>query len=270
MQAPAQFSRVFWFLSHTCPLVQTKGNNREFRLIRDECREVLLYSIQQCKDKFGFKLYALCIMSNHIHYLIEPAQPEDLPKIMHWLNWYTAMCFNQMMNRTGHFWEKRYHSTGFANTDMRRALNTLRYIHANPKAAGMQLGFFYDYSNYGTYDRLSDDGLTQWHPAFLMLGAMLEICAAKYRKFCQKYKPKPKPEKRNYWGTKLLANLKIKGKTGKGCRGQKSLWDEWDKPDEDIRKVAEKFVMANCYDPKVACQKFSENEGGDGEEAGDR
>ncbi|MCX5933884.1 MAG: hypothetical protein NTU99_03720, partial [Pseudanabaena sp. LacPavin_0818_WC45_MAG_42_6] len=24
-QAPAQFSRVFWFLSHTCPLVQTKA-----------------------------------------------------------------------------------------------------------------------------------------------------------------------------------------------------------------------------------------------------
>jgi hypothetical protein len=24
LQAPAQFSRVFWFLSHTCPLVQTK------------------------------------------------------------------------------------------------------------------------------------------------------------------------------------------------------------------------------------------------------
>jgi putative transposase len=103
-----------------------------------------------------------------------------------------------------------------------------------------------------------------------MLGAMLEICAAKYRKFCQKYKPKPKPEKRNYWGAKLLANLKIKGKTGKGCRGQKSLWDEWDKPDEEIRKVAEKFVMANCYDPKVACQKFSENGGDDGDEAGDR
>jgi type I restriction enzyme, R subunit len=27
LQAPAQFSRVFWFLSHTCPLVQTKVND---------------------------------------------------------------------------------------------------------------------------------------------------------------------------------------------------------------------------------------------------
>lgn len=81
--------------------------------------------------QYGFKLYALCIISNHVHYLLEPQQPHDLPKIMHWLNWYTAMCFNRLLNRTGHFWEKRYHSTGFPNTDTRRALNTLRYIHAN-------------------------------------------------------------------------------------------------------------------------------------------
>ncbi|MEH2246885.1 transposase [Nostoc sp.] len=43
-------------------------------------------------DKYGFKLYALCILSNHVHYLIEPAAHQDLPKIMHFLNWYTAMC----------------------------------------------------------------------------------------------------------------------------------------------------------------------------------
>ena len=34
---------------------------------------------------------------------------------------------------------------------------------------------------YGVYDRLGDDGLTTWHPAFLALGETLEECAAKYR-----------------------------------------------------------------------------------------
>lgn len=198
-----------------------------------------------------------------MHYLLEPKQPEDLPHIMHWLNWYTAMCFNRMLNRTGHFWEKRYHSTGFPLSDKRRALNTLRYIHANPKAAGMQPGFFYDYSNYGTYDRLSDDGITQWHPAFLALGATLDLCAAMYRKFCRKYKPQPKPEKKNYWGSKLLAQIKARSRLKqKSSPGQKSLWDEWDAPAEDIGKVAEKFVMANCYDPKVARLKFGLPESG--------
>jgi putative transposase len=229
--------------SGCCYHITIRCNNREFRLTRLTCREVLLYAMAQCKAKYGFKLYALCIMSNHVHYLLEPQQPEELPQIMHWLNWYTAMCFNRMLNRTGHFWEKRYHSTAFANTDHRRALNTLRYIHANPKAAGMQTGFFYDFSNYGSYERLTDDGLTQWHPAFLALGKTLDICAAAYRKFCQNYRPKSKPERKNHWGSKLLAKIRARGKPKhKPSPGQQSLWAEWDAPLAEIRTVAEKFV----------------------------
>lgn len=86
-----------------CYHVTMRCNNREFRLTRFECREWLLYSLQKCQAKYGFKLYGLCIMSNHVHYLLEPQQPNDLPRIMHWLNWYTAMGFNRMLNRSGHF-----------------------------------------------------------------------------------------------------------------------------------------------------------------------
>jgi putative transposase len=53
----------------------------------------------------------------------------------------------------------------------------------------MQQGFFYDFSNYGTHDRLTDDGLTKWHPAFLSLGKSLEECAARYRGFCKNINP---------------------------------------------------------------------------------
>ncbi|MBE9231810.1 transposase [Cuspidothrix issatschenkoi LEGE 03284] len=238
--------------------ITTRCNNREFHLTRLECREVFLYAIKKAMDKYGFKLYALCIMSNHVHYLLEPSQPEHLAKIMHWLNWYTAMCFNRMLNRSGHFWEKRYHSTGFANTDTKRTLNTLRYIHANPKAAGIQQGFFYDFSNYGTHDRLTDDGITQWHPAFLQLGRTLDECATKYRGFCKKYRPQAKPEKRNYWGSKLLARMRVKGKPKKTSRktspGQMGL--PWDSPcnvteSTEVQEVTEKFIRANCYNSTV-------------------
>ncbi|WP_245940132.1 transposase [Stenomitos frigidus] len=240
-----------------CYHITVRCNNREFRLVRFECRKVLLYAMQKAIDKYGFKLYALCLMSNHVHYLLEPKQPQDLPKIMHWLNWYTAMCFNKLLNRTGHFWEKRYHSTGFLTSDKRRALNTLRYIHGNPKAANMQTGWFYDYSNYGTYDRLTNDGMTQWHPAFLALGTMLEACAAAYRKFCKQYRPQPKPEKKHRWGSKLLARMKLERQPQKRSPGQMHLWNDWEIPDE-IHQVAAKFVLANCYDPKMAGVQFDD------------
>ncbi|WP_232731703.1 hypothetical protein [Kamptonema formosum] len=73
----------------------------------------------------------------------------------------------------------------------------------------MRKGFFYDFSNYGSYERLTDDGLTQWHPAFLQLGFPLEECAQKYRGFCQKYKPKGKTSAISHWGSRLLAGVHI-------------------------------------------------------------
>ncbi|MEH2309116.1 transposase [Nostoc sp.] len=60
-------------------------------LTRLECREVFIYAVKKAQEKYKFKLYALCIMNNHVRYLLEPKQPEDLPKIMHWLNWYKAL-----------------------------------------------------------------------------------------------------------------------------------------------------------------------------------
>ncbi|MCX5966007.1 MAG: transposase [Cyanobacteria bacterium] len=199
--------------------ITIRCNNREFKLHRWECRKVFLFAIKQALEKHKFKLYAVCIMSNHIHYLIEPEQPDDLPKIMHWLNWYTAMCFNRMLNRTGHFWEKRYYADGFPASDKERALNTLRYIHGNPKAAKIRAGFFYEFSNYGSYDQLTDDGLTQWHPAFLQLGNNLEDCARKYRGFCKRYKPPSKSARKCTWGNKFLASLDLKGGKRSGGSG---------------------------------------------------
>ena len=240
--------------------ITPRCNNREFRLTRLECRQVFLYILQKAIKKYDFKLYCICIMSNHIHYLIEPKQAEDIPKIMHYINWYSAMCFNRMLNRTGHFWEKRYHSTSFPNTDIRRALNTIRYIHANPLTAQMQKGFFYDFSNYGVYERLGDDGITTWHPAFLSLGEDLEECSRKYRKFCYQYKPPEKSNKKFYWGSQLLPKLTRRKKTTKTKRKKtdkqkkteaeaKKLYQQWRENNPDIVKVSEKFILANCYNP---------------------
>jgi putative transposase len=112
-----------------CFHVTVRCNNREFRLIRDECREVLLYAIQKCQEKYGFTLYALCITSNHVHYLLEPVQPDDLPMVMHWLNWYTAMCFNRML------FAKRRDSATAPGTFGKNAITAPDFpaaIHAEP------------------------------------------------------------------------------------------------------------------------------------------
>ena len=160
-----------------------------------------------------------------------------------------------------------YHITSFPTDDRRRALNTIRYIHANPLAAGMQSGFFYDFSNYGVYERLNDDGITTWHPAFLSLGETLEECSQKYRRFCYQYQPRQKKTTKSHWGSQLLPKLTrrkkktknkqtTKKKTTKQTKEQqeketeaKKIYQKWQEQNPEVVQVAVKFILANCYNP---------------------
>ena len=65
--------------------ITVRCNNKEFNLAKPATRELLLEVIAKAKNKLEFKLYGLCIMRNHIHYLLAPENPEELPKLMHWL-----------------------------------------------------------------------------------------------------------------------------------------------------------------------------------------
>ncbi len=93
----------------------------------------------------------------------------------------------------------------------------------------------------------------------MALGKTLNECAAKYRGFCKKYKPKAKTEKRYFWGNQFLPKV-IKGKGKKASPGQMRLpWDSWEASNLEIVDVAEKFIFANCYNPQVAGMIFRNN-----------
>lgn len=169
---------------------------------------MLLVVLEKAKQNYSFRLYGVCLMANHIHLLIKPDDASQLPKLMHWMGWYASMLLNRLTGRCGHFWEARYYATPIAPEDHQRALNTLRTIHANPKAAGVRKGFYDPYSNYGHYSRLETDGLSDWHPAFLQLAPTLTGCSKRYINFCKKYCCKSKPIKTKQWGSKLIALLK--------------------------------------------------------------
>ena len=126
---------------------------------------------------------------------------------------------NRLTGRCGHFWEARYFSTPIDPSDTRRVLATLRTIHANPKADGVRKGFHDPYSNYGHYERLVGDGLSEWHPAFLQLAPTLEGCARRYAQYCRRYRPRAKPARKSCWGSKLLQRDGGSGGKGAGRKG---------------------------------------------------
>ena len=125
-------------------------NSRQFLIAKGLRRDVLLAVLDKAKKQVPHKLYAVCLMANHLHLLVRPDDASELPKLMHWFGWYSAMALNRLSGRCGHFWEARYYSTAIAPKDHRRVLNTLRYIHANPKSAGVQKGFMTPIPTTGT------------------------------------------------------------------------------------------------------------------------
>ena len=195
------------FAARTSYHVTMRCNARAFDLQRPLCRQALLLCLARARARFGFRLHAVSVMSNHVHYLIRPERPDDMVRIMHWLNWYSAMLLNRLLGRRGHFWEGRYHAVPVPDADDRHALAVLRYIHANALAASLVRGFRYRYADYASYADARPDGLTDWHPAFLRLDTTLAACARRYVLFCRRYRPMAKPARPDRWGHRRLWTL---------------------------------------------------------------
>lgn len=87
------------------------------------------------KSKCNFKLFAYCLMSNHVHLLIQ-ATTTPLPSIFERINTTYSCWFNMKYQRSGPLLDGRYHSEPV--NDNTYLFSVLRYIHCNPLNAGLE------------------------------------------------------------------------------------------------------------------------------------
>ena len=57
--------------------------------------------LSKAKQKVPHRLYAVCLMANHLHLLLRPDDASELPKLMHWIGWTSAMALNRLSGRAG-------------------------------------------------------------------------------------------------------------------------------------------------------------------------
>ncbi|WP_029200377.1 REP-associated tyrosine transposase [Oribacterium sp. NK2B42] len=129
--------------------VMSRGNRRTvlFKDASDYIR--FLGCIESSKERYGFKVHSICLMTNHFHMIIE-TEKTDLSKIMQKILHPYSMDFNHKYDFTGHLFESRY--TSCLIEDERYFLEVSRYIHLNPVKAQMVRGpLDYEYSSYGLY-----------------------------------------------------------------------------------------------------------------------
>ena len=134
--------------------VMLRGINGQQIFEEDEDCEKFLQVLKDCKAISGYKLYAYCLMGNHIHLLLQEVK-EPLELLMKRIATRFVYWYNIKYRRTGHLFQDRFKSEPVENDAY--FLTALRYIHQNPLKAGLSKDVqSYVYSSYNEYFNNSD------------------------------------------------------------------------------------------------------------------
>ncbi len=86
-------------------------------------------------DRTRYTLHGWVIMPNHMHVVFSPHEPHRLAEIMHSWKSFTAKKGNQILRRSGLFWQEDYFDRFIRDeSDLN---NTLAYLAYNPVMAGL-------------------------------------------------------------------------------------------------------------------------------------
>jgi putative transposase len=171
-----------YLAGNTYHVVQ-RGNNRQpcfaepldYVLYQDYLMDALL--------RYGVRLHAYVMMTNHVHLLLTPVCTEGISSVMSLLGNRYVQFVNKHYGRTGSLYEGR-HRACLINCE-RYLFNCYRYIEMNPVAAGVvdDPGAYY-WSSYACNALGACDELVTPHPGYLDLGRSSGRRCAAYRSLC--------------------------------------------------------------------------------------
>ncbi|MCK4321303.1 transposase [candidate division WOR-3 bacterium] len=111
-----------------------RGNRKE-RIFEDRNDRIqFLEFTLDSKRRYGVKVYAYCLMNNHVHLLIESG-PVHIGNFMRVLLTNYVQYFNRRWNHVGHLLQDRYKSI-LVDKDS-YLLTLIKYIHLNPVRKGL-------------------------------------------------------------------------------------------------------------------------------------
>ncbi len=151
-----------------------------FRDIKDKDKYISL--IKKYQERFQFKVYGYCLMTTHVHMIID-CNGADISKIMHSINQCYAQYFNIKHDRNGHVFQDRFKSKIIQ--DDKYLITLLAYIHNNP----VDMKKFkkcpekYIHSSYGVYLGIREDKTKILDDSFILglFGADIEETRRRFR-----------------------------------------------------------------------------------------
>jgi putative transposase len=159
-----------------------RGHNRQDVFTSDEDYRYYLDNLREWKERLGCRLYAFCLMTNHLHLVVDPGtHGESLALLMKRLAGRQTGFVNSREKRTGTLWEGRYKSSPISADYL---LACCRYVELNPVRRGIVADpADYGWSSYaGKVGGVGVDWLDR-DPIYLGLGETDEERTARYRQW---------------------------------------------------------------------------------------
>ena len=129
--------------------VMLRGINQQQIFEDSEDCEKFLQILKDCKVVSEYKLFAYCLMGNHIHILIQE-DTEPIEQVMKRISTRFVYWYNIKYQRIGHLFQDRFKSEPVE--DDAYFITVIRYIHQNPLKAGLCKNIYdYKYSSYNDF-----------------------------------------------------------------------------------------------------------------------
>lgn len=164
--------------------VLTRGNNRQDTFHCPEDYQSYLEILKQVQRKHPFKIYHYCLMSNHVHLLLETISGSSLSVIMKKINLGYALYYKKRYRHVGHFWQDRFKSLLIEKDEY--LLACAAYIELNPVKAGMVITpQEYGYSSYRFYFQGERSHFLSRNPLYEDLGVDEPMRRQNYQVFVE-------------------------------------------------------------------------------------
>ena len=174
-----------------CPhhIIQ-RGHNRQVVFAADGDYQYYLESIQEWKEKLGCKVYAFCLMTNHIHLIVDPGKDvKAMGQLMKRVNGRQTRFVNKLEKRTGSLWEGRYKSSPISTEEY--LLSCSRYVELNPVRAGMISDpAAYPWSSYQSKVGFKHLDWLDYDPCYMKLAATMNDRRKKYEEWVKRIIPR--------------------------------------------------------------------------------
>ena len=126
-----------------------RGINRQTLFEDEEDYNKFIQTIQRYKEICEYKIYAYCLMGNHLHLLLKEGK-EPLETVMRRICGSYVFWYNRKYGRVGYLFQDRYKSEPVEDNEY--LLTVIRYIFHNPIKAGIVTNVHnYKWTNYIDY-----------------------------------------------------------------------------------------------------------------------